>query len=1097
MKNLRFIGSKSFNFNQSYYFFGRERVAERMFQNLLIENTALLLGDVGSGKTSILHAGISPLLENSGRLTVIPISAKNSYTCDDLYNQFDQIINSRFSNFTYIDKLISNKRHIWYYLKKVQAQTNKIIVLIIDDFDSLNETTNNRFRLELNYALKGQIPEEFKDEIAKEMPELSEKGKELLNTPTDIKMIWSAMPSMEQRFNNLSEQYNFNPKNNVRINYFSVEKAKDIIKKTTSFKSKYKDKNNFETTPYNISDELLENIFAEFTEEKITPLEIQIIGMEIQRKLKEQQEKDTNANLQINLKSAVKNFYNEFLEPNLEENHYNFLNYLVNNNDNKNIPLSQIPENFCNTFNDILKPILNNQTNTCNIYFKSNWLKNELQEILSSPTSKIKKSKKGLLPSSNKGGKNNCRSYKLVSVIFLILSIIGIYSINRARKTAQDNKQLALSNMYAAYSYKNIKTDPTLSFRYAQKAYEHYPQNSEAYNALLNAYYNTEVFYSLQGSLPPQTREAVISPNGKYILTTIENAKQKKAVLYSIKGKKIKAFMHNKPVYFTGFSHNSKQAIFADAKGLLFIYDVKKDELKSIKVCNSRILYAQLDNQNNILILCEKGLKLFDQNGSEISIFKTNDTKFNTACLSEDGQLILSATGSEIDIFNSNGKLQNKFNLPLAAGIKYPLVTDIKISKDKTKFLIAVNDMLTKTSQLILCDKTGKSILKFGGHNDWIRSACFSPDESHILTASYDKTAIVLDLKGKQTGILKGHKSSVSNAVFLQNNETVLTVGDDAKILQWKFGRLINPLAEFKNIDQAIFSPSELKILIAADTILQLQNIFGKPETNFNTNGQTIKSTKFSKDKKYIYALTKSKSIMFWKPNGNLIKTINNIPKRCKFIDFYADSTYVLYQKNDTIITIQELFSGKLINQIHSDEKINYACFSQKTGQILISKADGFISIMNSKNKIIRNLKGHTASVKKAIYSPDEENIISISKDKTAKIWDVYGEMLHDIPSYNTGINNVIYSPNGKSIVISTNDNKIQIYTNNAKFIGNINYSGRPKKVSFSSNGDYIITMYSTYGKNTAKIQHISPEIILRYVNEDKVFGNIQEFDIK
>ncbi len=1102
MENLRFVGTRAFNSEENFIFFGRENIAERMFQNLLIENTAVIYGNAGTGKTSLINAGITPILKNSGRFELIPLSAKNFPQAQSLYTQLEQIINSRFSEPTYIDKLIGTKKHIWYYLKKIQAISNKIIVFLIDDFDQLDKGESQKFHSELYYALKAEIPEEFISKINSKKSELSAKGLELLNSPVDMKMIWSAMPQSEDELNSFAAQYHFNPKNNTYLKYFSQNEAKEILKKTASFKSIYKAQNNFDTSPFDINDKLLTKIFAQKHPDYVPPLEIQLIGQQIEKSLKNTGVNEANEDLRITQTSAIHYFYAKNIQSNLNEKYYEFMEYISRAPENAEIPISMIPDYFCVTFADFIHPVCNSENNSCNIFFKSQLLKEELVELLQKDKLNINKTAgKDFLNNKKQNSQYQKRvlwSYRIASLLLMLLVAFGFYFMNKARKKAQDNKQLALSNMYAAYSYKNAESDPTLSFRYAQKAYEQYPENHEAYSALLNAYYNTEVFYSLKGELPPNSREAVISPDGKYILTITENTKpnQAKAVIYSIDGKEINSFVHDNPVYFTGFSKDSEKALFADSKGTLFRYNIKSQKLQNIQADKSRILHSEVALDKYILILSEKALKLFDEKGQIATNFPIYDFAYDMACIAEDGTKIVAGAGNNIYIFSSEGNMEENFKLPLAAGIKYPRITAMQISKNKEKILIVVNDMLTKTGQLILCNNKGEAVMKFGGHTDWIRSACFSPNETHIVTASYDKTAAVLNQNGTLTGILKGHKSLVSNTIFFENDETVLSVGDDATIRQWKFGRLINPLAEIQNIDEALFSPSGLKILTVADTMLQIHNIFGKPEVSFDTKGQKVKIAKFEAKEKYIYALTKNKKLHFWQPDGTLVQSLDNIPENSKYIDFYSDSAYVLYPADDFTMIVRNLKTGAIVRKIKSETKVNYACFVQSNGKILSSHKSGFIHLRRADGKTLFKFNGHTGAVKKAILSPDETQIVSIANDKTAMLWSNTGKLKRIFPSYGAVLSDVSFSPDGNFIVMASN-NKIRLYTTEGQFTGMISYPGKTKKVVFSSDGDYIITMYSNYGKNIAKLQHISPKIILRYVNEDKVFGNIQEFDLE
>jgi WD40 repeat protein len=1103
MANFRFIGSRPYFTEENHFFFGRKNISERLYQNLLIEETAVLYGSSGSGKTSVLNAGIKPLLENSGRFEIIQLDFNAN---ENITKQLAAECDKKFPQACYLDKLTGRQEHIWYYLKKIQSHSPKIIALLIDNFDEgLRSEDGKQFREELQDLLEQKIPEAFISATEKNKNQLSEKGKELLEQPVDLKMIWTAKPEAENRINTFKDTFKFNPKNAARIKELQASKAKEIIKSIAAFESPYKGQNNFVSEAFSIPDELLDNYLEEISDKKLQSSELQIFGKKAEALVIADKSNKLSAAETITADNATEHFFHTELMSLFEKNpdYRDFLQYLTRKPKESPVPYKNIPRKFIENFSGIVESRLDPESGSCLFQFKSAVLEEQLSELLQKESEKQppENDKKNLpenQPNPSKAHKK-LRYYQLAAVILVVLAIFGIMIVNRARKTAQDNKQLALSNMYAAYSYKNADTDPTLSFRYAQKAYEHYPENHEAYSALLNAYYNTEVFYSLLGELPENRKEAVLSPDGKYLLAFVSQADNKysRVSLHDTEGNEIKTFENDASIFFAGFSKDASQAIFADTKGLLFLYEIADDQLKEVKIADSRILHAELSKNQALLVLSEESLSLRQKSSGESLLFPEYDYPYDMACISNDGKLIAAGADKNIYIYTERGDMLSRFELTTGAGIKYPRITAMSFSPDNSKLLTVVNDMFTKASQIIVSDTEGRTLFKYGGHSEWIRTADFSKDGTHIVSAAYDKTSVVLDEEGNLSGELKGHKTFVSDAVFFQNNETVISVSDDATIRKWKFGRLINPLAEIENIDQAIFSPSGLKILTANDTLLILRNIFGEPEINFNTGGKEIKQAAFAENEQFIYGLTQEGEIIFWTPDGEPEYMIESSPVKGNFADFYSDSAFVLSLESDSVLLVRDVKTDKPKYRIKADSKINHACFRQKDGSILTAEATGKLYHRNAKGEIINEYDSHAFGAQKAVFSPDENKILSTGADKTTKLWSLKGELLHNFPTYNSKINSAEFSPDNRFIITASDDNKIRLYTVDGQFTGAISYPGKTKNSVFSADGDYIITIYSNFGKNTAKLQHISPEIILRYVNEDKIFGNIQEFDIK
>ncbi|MEY3222805.1 MAG: hypothetical protein RLZZ203_1661, partial [Cyanobacteriota bacterium] len=79
--------------------------------------------------------------------------------------------------------------------------------------------------------------------------------------------------------------------------------------------------------------------------------------------------------------------------------------------------------------------------------------------------------------------------------------------------------------------------------------------------------------------------------------------------------------------------------------------------------------------------------------------------------------------------------------------------------------------------QTILANIHEKNQLK--GHTGTVNNASFSPDGKTIVTASWDNTARVWDLSGKQLAELKGHTGAVYNASFSADGKTIVTASSD------------------------------------------------------------------------------------------------------------------------------------------------------------------------------------------------------------------------------------------------------------------------------------------------------------------------------
>ncbi|MFN9315256.1 MAG: NACHT and WD repeat domain-containing protein [Microcystis sp.] len=232
------------------------------------------------------------------------------------------------------------------------------------------------------------------------------------------------------------------------------------------------------------------------------------------------------------------------------------------------------------------------------------------------------------------------------------------------------------------------------------------------------------------------------SPNGK---TLVSGSDDKTIILWDVKtGKKIHTFEeHNGLVRSVNFSPNGETLVSGSWDGTIKLWDVEKRQKIHTFEVHPRVRSVNFRPDGKTLVSGsnDKTIKLWDvKTGKEIHTsyaFKGHEGPVRSVNFSPNGETLVSG------------------------------------SYDKTIKLWDV--------------KTGKEIHTFEGHDGPVRSVNFSPNGKTLVSGSDDKTIKLWNVEKRQEiRTLHGHNSRVRSVNFSPNGKTLVSGSWDNTIKLWK-----------------------------------------------------------------------------------------------------------------------------------------------------------------------------------------------------------------------------------------------------------------------------------------------------------------------
>ncbi|MBD2651131.1 nSTAND1 domain-containing NTPase [Nostoc foliaceum] len=327
------------------------------------------------------------------------------------------------------------------------------------------------------------------------------------------------------------------------------------------------------------------------------------------------------------------------------------------------------------------------------------------------------------------------------------------------------------------------------------------------------------------------------------------------------------------------------------------------------------------------------------------------------------------------------------------------------------------------------------------GHTSNVETASFSPDGKRIVTASFDGTARVWNLSGRQLAEIKGHTSSVNSASFSPDGKHIVTASFDGTVRVW--------------------------------------DLFGKPLAELKGHTKQLTSDSFSPDGKRIVIGSSDNTARVWNLSGKLLTEIKGHTGRVKSASFSPDGKRIVTASDDNTARVWDL-SGKPLAKLKGHTSmVDTASFSPDGKRIVTASSmlsENTVRVWDLSGKQLAELKGHTGHVISASFSPDGKRIVTASFDGTARVWGLSGEQLAEFKADTDGlVKSASFSPDGKRIVTASSDGTARVWDLSVKQLAELKEDiGKVISASFTLDGKSIVTIVTASSDGTVGVWDLS-----------------------
>lgn len=312
MKNYRYPGIKPFQTFDRQVFFGRKQDTEKLFKFISVEKTVLLYSKSGLGKSSLLNAGIIPMVEEQTEYKPIPIRFY-AYSKEESISPVNTVLaklQAESKGECFLDQLTDGGSLLWNASKKFQLlHEERKLLLVFDQFEELFTYPEDMildFKKQFADLLFTSVPQQLREKIKAAKDVLGREQVELLYTPMHIKSIFSIRSDKMSQLNQLTD---YIP--NIQQVFYELKALTPLQAKEAILTPAQKD-GDFKTPAFSYQDTALDFILEYLTQSGNRPIEsfqLQMICQHCENMVERNQVQQITTDVLGNLENLFNDYY--------------------------------------------------------------------------------------------------------------------------------------------------------------------------------------------------------------------------------------------------------------------------------------------------------------------------------------------------------------------------------------------------------------------------------------------------------------------------------------------------------------------------------------------------------------------------------------------------------------------------------------------------------------------------------------------------------------------------------------------------------------------------------------------------------------------
>jgi WD40 repeat protein/DNA-binding SARP family transcriptional activator len=325
--------------------------------------------------------------------------------------------------------------------------------------------------------------------------------------------------------------------------------------------------------------------------------------------------------------------------------------------------------------------------------------------------------------------------------------------------------------------------------------------------------------------------------------------------------------------------------------------------------------------------------------------------------------------------------------------------------------------------------------LNLTGHTGEILSAAFSLDGARVATGSLDRRAIVWDVAtGQSLLTLAGHTGAVNGTAFSPDGTRLATADADGKVRIWNIGlsrELFSEPMAAGSIGRAAISPDGkyLAAGVGSDGLSEIWDATTGQPVRTLTGSTAVRAVAFDPTGKRL-ATAGDGGLRVWDTaTGAPVFSLQGVAGLTNDVAFRHDGSQLVTAGADGTARTWSGANGQPLLSVTGSAALWAAAFSPDDARLAAAAADGTTRIWDSATGTAVLTLTSTSGVRAIAFSPDGTRLATATEGGVTQIWDTeHGEVGETLSGHTSLVMGVAFRADGIRLATASRDGVAKVW---------------------------------------------------------------------